>query len=147
MSATTYKPVYWGEEPVSTAKLNQMVNNTQWVYENMPRMNFAAYGVKKTSGIKIMAGTAVLPATGAAVSALDVSFGNFFTAGCRPVVVTGIQPTSGLIRFYLTVRGISENNVDHRGVKMQAVAEYYGSSTKTPVISNPIVAHYIAVGW
>jgi hypothetical protein len=146
MAATSYKPVTWGEEPTSTAKLNQMANNTQWVYENMPRMLFNAYGVKKTTGVKIISGIAIVPANGALWSSTTVSFGTFFTPGCKPVVVTGHQLLSSKPRFHLNVIGLSENNIDHRGVKIQVGADYYGTSVKNVCdVANAV--HYIAVGW
>lgn len=138
--------MYWGEEPVGTPKLNQMVNNTQWVYENMPRMMFSAYGVKKTSGVKMLAGIAIVPANGALWSSVDVSFGTYFTPGCKPVVVTGRQPTNGVWRHHVLLRGLSTNNVDHRGVRFAAGADYYGTTSKN-VVSAPQVIHYLAIGW
>lgn len=146
MAATAYKPVTWGEEPTTTAKLNQMANNTQWVYENMPRMLFTAYGVKKTTGVKILSGVAIIPASGSTWSSINVSFGTFFTPGCKPVVVTGHQPTSAKWRFQITIQGLSERNIDHRGVKIAAGADYYGTTVKNVCdVANTI--HYIAVGW
>lgn len=146
MAATQYKPVVWGEEPVDTGKLNQMANNTQYVYEMTPRMLFNAYGVKKTNAVKIISGIAIVPANGALWSSVDVSFGTFFTPGCKPVVVVSRQPTSGKWRFHTLARGLSENNIDHRGVKIACGADYYGTSTKN-VCDVPNTVHYIAIGW
>lgn len=146
MAATSYKPVTWGEEPTSTPKLNQMANNTQWVYENMPTMLFNAYGIKKTSGVKILAGIAIVPANGAQWSSVNVSFGTFFTPGCKPVVTTGRQITSGKPRFHTTMRGFSEYNIDHRGVILSCGADYYGTTVKNVCdVTNAL--HYIAIGW
>lgn len=146
MPVTSYKPVYWGEEPTTSAKLNQMVNNTQWVYENMPRIQYSAYGVKKSNSVKMIAGTVVVPANGALWSSADVSFGNYFTPGCKPVVVTARQPTNGKWRFHHLVRGFSDNTPDHRGVRMAIGADYFGTTVKN-VVDAPQVIHYLAIGW
>ena len=146
MAVSSYKPVYWGEEPTTSDKLNQMVNNTQWVYENMPRMLYSAYGVKKADSVKIIAGTAVVPANNQSWASVIVSFGNYFTPGCKPVVVMTRQPTNGRWRFHETVTGISGYPIDHRGAKLSVGADYYGTSAKN-VVDAPQVINYIAIGW
>lgn len=141
----SYKPVTWGDEPVYKNKLNQMAQNEQHLYENMPKLNFNTYGVKRTSGVKIMAAIAIVPGTTSTASAMTFNFGTFFSPGCKPVITTGIQPTQTTRwRNHAVITGISGFAPDHRGFKMFVMANEPSGSTNT--IGTTYV-HFIAVGW
>jgi hypothetical protein len=146
MAATPYKPVTWGDEPTYKDKLNQMTNNDQWLYENAPRLNFNTYGIKRTSGVKIMAAIAVVRANKSLWTSTTFNFGTFFSSGCKPVIVTGTQPTGGKYRYHTIVKGIGSYYPDHRGVEVHVGADYYGTGTKNTVDTN-VYVHFIAVGW
>jgi hypothetical protein len=147
LAATPYKPTTWADEPVFKDKLNQMTNNDQWLYENTPRLNFNTYGVKRTSGVKIMAAIAIIPASGKAWSNTTFNFGTFFSSGCRPVVVTGTQVTGpSAWRQHVVITGlVGDYAPDHRGFRAHAGADK-GTSVNN-VINERIFVHFIAIGW
>lgn len=145
MAATPYKATTWGDEPISKDKLNQMSNNDQWIYENMPKMLFNTYGIKRTNGVKILAGIAVVPAAAASSASVTVSFGTFFSSGCKPVIVTGTQPTSGAARFHTAFKGIDGFYPDHRGAVFIAGAD--SLNIKANVMSAKVYIHFVAIGW
>lgn len=131
---------------MATDKLNQMQNNTQYVYENMPVTQYNAYGIKKNNSVKVLAGIfTVAPSNGLWASGV-VEFGSFFSAGCNPVIVTGQQPTHASWRYHLILKGIGGYYPDHRGVEFHVGADYYGTTTKN-VVDGRVYVHYIAIGW
>jgi hypothetical protein len=145
MAATPYKPTTWGDEPIYTDKLLQMTNNDQYLYENMPRMSFNTYGIKRTSGLKIMAAICIVPASASSGSTAVFNFGTFFSSGCKPVIVTGNQPTQGTRwRNHVIMRGIGSYYPDHRGVTISVMANE--PTTKTNSVGTTYV-HFIAIGW
>ena len=147
MPATPFKPVLWGNnDALATEKLNQMTNNDQYLFENMPRVMYNAYGVKKTTSVKVLAGIVSVAPSNALWAAANVEFGSFFTAGCKPVVVTGTQPTGNRWRYHTIVKGIGTYYPDHRGINVAVGADYYGTSTKN-VVDQRVYVHYIAIGW
>lgn len=145
MVATPYKAVTWGDEPVYKDKLNQMTNNEQWLFENAPTVQFNTYGIKRTNGMKIMAGIAVIPASKASSGLATFNFGTFFSSGCKPVIVTGTQPTGSQMRFHVLVKGIDGYYPDHRGAVFIAGAD--SLNTKLNVMSSKVYVHFIAIGW
>jgi hypothetical protein len=146
LPATPYKATSWsGDEPIYKDKLNQMTNNDQWLYENTPRMSFNTYGIKRTNGIKIMAAICVVPTNKSANSTATFEFGTFFSSGCKPVIVTGTQPTSGRGRLHCMIRGISSNYPDHRGFKATVSADEIGGTNN--VIDAKVYVHFVAIGW
>ena len=146
MAATPYKPISWGDEPVFKDKLNAMANNEQWLFENTPKMLFNTYGIKRSNGIKVLAGIAVVNPTNEAWAHATVSFGTFFSSGCKPVIVTGTQPTTGRWRYQTIFRGIGGYYPDHRGMIVSAGAYYYGTSVAS-IVDGKVYVHYVAIGW
>ena len=145
MAALPYKSVSWGVEPISKDKLNQMANNDQWLFENTPRMMYNARGVKKTSGVKILAGIALAPASKTTVTSVAVYFGSFFSQGCTPVVVATPVHASGRTRMHTIVKGIGTGYPDHRGVTLVVTADEYNSAVNN--FPYGMAFNYIAVGW
>lgn len=145
MPASPYKATTWGDEPVYKDKLNQMVNNDQWIYENMPRVNFSTYGIKRTNGIKVLAGIAIAPAALSVNSKTTYNFGTFFSSGCKPVIVTGTQPTSGRGRYHVVFRGIGTPYPDHRGMEVTASTDELVA--KNNVMDARVYVHFVAIGW
>lgn len=145
MGSTPFKTTYWGDnEPMYTDKLNQMTNNDQWLYENMPAAYFNSQGIRKSSGVKILSGFAFIKATASVGSATTVYFGSYFSSGCKPVVVTSINAyPQG--RFHLWTRGIGTLFPDSRG--FEARINVNEIDPKNNKIKYDIYVPYIAVGW
>lgn len=144
MASTPFRHVTWGEEPVTQAKLAQMVSNDEYLLDNMVRASFRT-GVTKNSGIKILAGTVFLAANKKESTTANVYFGNFFSAGCRPVVVAtpATYPTQ---RVACNIRGLGPiANPDQRGFHVYCWAA--NREAKNAKILHGVRIHYIAYGW
>jgi len=145
MAATPYKPISWSDRSVSQEKLQQMANNDQWLFENSPRMRYSVAGNVRDSGIKIIAGkTSYGPTNGPDYEDVNIYFGNFFSAACKPVVTStvGVDIASGL-RKYIVNRGFG-GEIDYRGFIAHVTAhEPPGYSASIP----GGWLHWIAVGF
>lgn len=144
MSARPYSPVYWTDnEPVFTEKMNAMANNTQWVFENLPTVYYNGYGVKKTSGTKILAANVLMRASTSGATASTFYFGNFFSVGCKPIITmsANIYPQG---RMHLYHRGIGTLFPDHRGFEVRASSDEISGSL--PIRANFWVPFH-AVGY
>lgn len=111
-----YKNVSWstGDTAVKE-KLNQMANNDQWLFENMPKAVFNSGNIKRAAGVKIMAGASPYPVSITDWVTIQVNFGNFFSAGSSPVVVASAS-TGGSARKFVTLTGLNGYDlIDHRG--------------------------------
>jgi len=140
MTAKPYVPVTWGDEPVFTDKLNQMGNNEQYLFENSPRMYYNSYGIKKTSGVKVMCGILVLPTSKTRIKTGIFNFGTFFSAGSYPTVTTGVAPRGGSTGGTLTLRSVDAGSIDYRGFR----ATLYSNVAPDPYAT---YIHFIAMGW
>ena len=144
MAISSFKPLQFNDEPLYKAKMNQLADNVQYVYENMPTVQYDAY-VKKTNGVKILAGIASGGPTGISYARVQVYFGNFFTAGCKPVVVASTQPSGNRWRYITAVKGLSTIAPDHTGLNFIIGADAWGSSPN--IIDERVYVHWIAIGW
>lgn len=144
MGATPYQPISWSDnEPLYTDKLNAMANNEQWLFENAPRMYYNTFGLKKTSGIKILTGFVQLP-PGNEHTGNTFYFGTFFSQGCQPVVVASIN-TFPRGRLVVVTRGIGSQWPDSRGFECRVYSAEPTSATR--VIPPGVYAAFIATGW
>jgi len=140
-----YKPVSWGEEPMSVDKLNQMTNNDQWLFENTPRMKYAAYTLTKNSGLKILATYAYVPPNRNRGTTRGVYFGSFFSVGCQPIVVATPVATNSQRRFFVAVNGIGRAVPDHTGAQITLQASEL--NPKNDKLGGAVYVHVIAIGW
>lgn len=153
MTASPYKNVTWPiGAPVVTDTLNDMANNDQWLFENMPRIQYSAHGIKRNSGIKILAGVTRYPGneTVAEGSAVDISFGSFFTPGCNPVVVATISASSSPHKKYVTTSALGAHaveTIDHRGFSAYVSAMPWSGRVGFVPLGNSGLVHYIAIGY
>lgn len=145
MTATPFTPIAWNNEPITDAKMNQMANNDQWLYEHTPTVKFASYGVNKETGIKIHSGICIVPASGTAGAVANWYFGSFFTPGCRPVVNATVQPTTTRVRIYCIVRGIGQIAPDHNGCAITAINHEIVTSSSR--VDAPVYIHVTAIGY
>lgn len=144
MGATPFKSVTWTDEPVATQKLNAMANNEQWLYENMPRMYYNANGIKRTTGVKVLTGTAYVGASQNDHTGTAVYFGSYFSAGCKPVVVAGLNAyPQG--RLHVVTRGIGVLIPDNRGFEVRVYANEV--NYKNNRLVSGVYVPYIAIGW
>jgi hypothetical protein len=146
LASGPYKPVLFVDsEAIDRDKMNQVANNMQWLFENTPRIKYAAHGFVKASGAKILAGIATVPATNTTFSQTTVYFGSFFSQGCQPVITaTPIRNTSRA-RFEVIVKGIGRVYPDHRGAQIAVMTDEYNATINKHITSLPV--SWIAIGW
>lgn len=115
VGAAPYKPVTFNSESLSQAKLQQMANNMQWLFENNPRVRYLPPGGSpRDAGLKIMYGKAPFPIWASGVYDAFIYFGSFFSAGCKPIVTTSLEVTGSRGAKANTIRGLG-GEIDYRG--------------------------------
>lgn len=123
MSTSDYNPVSWNGEPITTAKLNQMCNNTQWIFDRMPKIRYASNNINRETTIKVLAGwTPFPPDTTHDYVNVDISFGSYFTAGCHPVITATVEVSGGAWRKYVSIQGLGGQQTDNTGFRAQVVS-------------------------
>lgn len=117
MAATPYRAVSINDKSLTKEKLQQMVNNDQWLFENTPRVryNYLEGGLVRDSGAKILAGKALFGASTNDWTERTIYFGNFFSAACKPIVTVTVEVTNNSMRRYASVRGLNGSEIDNRG--------------------------------
>ena len=105
MASTPFKVVSWAPlDPITDEKLDAMVNNDNWLRDNMMRGKYSANSVNRENGMRMLAGLALITSGKAASKSVNVSFGNYFSEACRPIVTTGIV-SAGQRQIYSTIDG------------------------------------------
>ena len=109
MASTPFKVVSWAPlDPITDEKLDAMVSNDNWLFDNMVRARYGANGVSRDTGIRIASGLALITSGKSAEKSRSVTFGNYFSDSCKPVVTTGI--VSGSQRqIFATIDGPGSN--------------------------------------
>lgn len=127
MVATPYKNVSWSTaDTASKEKLNQMTNNDQWLFENMPKAIYSVGSIKRQAGVKILSGKGVYAPQTTDWAIVEVGFGNVFSPGCQPVVVCTVA-SYWSHRKYATICGFDGTEIiDHRGFKA-VIGSYEGT--------------------
>lgn len=110
-----YKRLNWEYEPVDTNKLNDMVANDDWLFQNMVTAYYDVNGLIRDSGLEIRAGYVKAISTEAVSFFVSYYYGKPFLPGARPVIVS--TPVSGnAMNYIITIRGLDNRAIpDHRG--------------------------------
>lgn len=145
MASTVFKVVSWSPNDVITdEKLGAMVNNDQWLKDNMVRGKYSGHGVNRDTGVRLLSGLALITSRKSASATKSVSFGNYFTEGCKPIVTTGI--VSGSQRqIYDTIDG--PGNAGHPTRDGFQVHVYVESKNKKKKISRNFYVSWHALGY
>lgn len=142
---TAYRPVTWNAgEPLSVDKLSTMTSNDQYLFEALPTLVYNNNNIKKNTGVKILATSAIIAPTTSRHGRATVYFGDTFAIGCRPVISLSIN-ASPQEQYHLAMKGIGTLVPDHRGVEILASAAEL--SVKDNKIPNNIYMHVIAIGF
>lgn len=137
---TPFRPVNFGTESLTSDKLQQLANNTQYLFDNASKVRYKLGALERESGVKILTGKATLPPqTDRNYGRVDVYFGNFFTSGCRPIVVAGVE--SGMVRVQVSIKGHGDGSIDHTGFRGYVSSDYYKTLDQSTVVA------WIAVGF
>lgn len=144
MATTPYKKMSWSPNDLITdTKLDMMVSNDDYLQANMPRARYAAFGINRTEGTKIMGGVMNLPGTPSNWRGGHAMFGNFFTSGCRPIVTVG-HNSNWARHTHITFAGIGTMFPDHRGV---SIAVFSNPPGKDKSLKRQHYVHWMALGY
>lgn len=140
---TPYKPVSFSSELISQDKLQQVANNTQWLFDNTARIRYKVNELTKDNGLKILVGKASHPiVTTANWIHGQVQFGNFFSQNCKPIVTIGIEGQhGGNHRNQIVIYPLVGTEIDHTGFGW--VVSTYAYNT----LMGSGFCHYMAVGY
>lgn len=145
MAATPYVPVSFTSEQVTQQKLQQMANNDQWLFENAAKIRYNAAGIVRDTQVKIIAGKSPYPAVpDQEATSINIYFGSFFSASCKPIVVATVDPTYG--RKLCTINSLSDGaETDYRGFRAHIWAKE--TAIVPDRLNYPGFVHWIAVGY
>lgn len=142
---TEYVPVSWSEEPVNIDKLQQMASNDQALFEMKPSTAIKHNGISRNKGMKILAGSQLFQPTNTWSTNKNIYFGNYFSAGCYPVVSPAIYGAPQTAT-YIHPKGLGGAQLpDHRGFAVYVRSnERSGFSGR---LVRPFYIAYIGVGF
>lgn len=145
MATSDYNPVSWNGEPITTDKLNQMCNNTQFIFDRTPRVRYTNEKLVRDQSIKVLAGKTAYAQSDEDNEWVTISFGNFFSAGCVPVVTATAEPLGYFRRMAIAVSGLDFNNLDNSG--FQAIVWNGEVAASNIKIDSTGWIHWVAVGY
>lgn len=140
-----YTPMsYQSGDFLSLEKMNQLQSNVQYLYENQPDVKYTFSSVTRSSGVKILAGSLVLPASPTTDNTFgNVYFGDFFTPGCFPII-NATPMVSVRKRVSVAVTGLTRLEAGHDGCRL-TVCQF--ETVRKNVITDALRVNYIAVGY
>ncbi len=149
MAVASYSGVSWADdEPIFTDKLNQMAQNDQWFFENMPTVLYTngslTPSIKRQKAIKVLSGILLCQPSATGIQNHVQYFGSYFTAGCNPVIVTSLLH-NGDVRLHLGHKGIGQPIPDHRGFEVLGAADQL--NLKANRMTKPFYITWLAVGY
>lgn len=142
-----FNVISWSpNEPVTDYKLDAMVENDNWLRDNMVIGQLRNSGPDKNSGIKIAAGLVAITANKTRQQTKAVRFNNFFTSGCKPNVTTGVySAANGHKMVWVTIdgegAGVVPTNIGFN------ITAYIETLTKTKKITKNFYVSWQAVGY
>lgn len=119
MSSTPYRPISFSpNETLTTDKLNQLTSNMNWLRDNTPRILYTLpSGAKREQSLRVASGRVFFPSSKSDSANQQVHFGNYFSAGCQPLITTGIV-SDQQVRIFCTISGIGSLHPDNTGFKV-----------------------------
>lgn len=112
--------------------------------ENTPRATYTSGGIRRTEGVKVLTGRALIGATKNTNATTTVRFGNFFSADTRPNIAHSIL-SGHQRRFFVTIDGIGTLFPDNRGFQIHVFMDAQ-TPKKFDHIAHNIYIPWIAVG-
>lgn len=145
MAVTQYKDISWGDEPISTDKMNQMAQNDKYLNDTMPRVWFRSFGVNRQDRVKVMVGAVLVPKSNSQTSSQRFYFGSYFSQGCIPIIQTAMNPQGTQWKLHHTIKGINSFFPDNVG--FTAIVGANESRADRNKILAPVWIHFVAWGW
>lgn len=114
-----FKRINWGPgEQITTSKLNDMIANNDWLFQNSVTAYYDALGVVRDSGLTLRTGYVKALKTENTGFFIGSYYSRPFLPGARPVVVTGMA-CDNYFGFLHAVKGLDGRAVpDHRGFNL-----------------------------
>lgn len=147
MAATAFSAVSWTASEVLTLdKMQQFADNVQWLRDNTPTAMYTLpSGVKRSTGVKLVAGRALVTARAEDNAMVAVNFGNTFSVGCLPIVTIGIV-NDFATKMYNRVSGPGDLlSPTHTGFQIYVMVA--NDQAKNDKIKKNMYVHYQAVGY
>ena len=145
MASTPFQVVSWSPlDPITDEKLDAMVSNDNWLRDNMVRGRYGANGVNRDTGIKVASGLALITSGKSATRSKYVSFGNYFSDSCKPIVTHGVVSSSQR-QIFVTIDGPGSKPQPTRdGFQVHV---YVNSNNKHKKISRNFYVSWHALGY
>lgn len=141
-----FKPLSWtNTEVITLDKIKQMSENDQFLKDSQIIGIWRGDGITLNKGIKILAGRALIQPSGGMSAIARVSFNNFFSQGCEPVVALGVV-TDYERRVHASAEGWSGTRPDHRGMNVTAHVMQMAAPDE-PSIKKAFFIDYIVLGY
>lgn len=144
---TDYVPVSWTDEVVSVEKLQKMATNDQALFEIKPSAAIKHNGINRNKNMKILGGSSLFQPSLTWAQSVDVYFGNFFSAGCQPVVIANIYgyPQTAT---YIHPKGLGGTKLpDHRGFSVYVRSNERAGKGLGGTLTQPFYIAYLALGF
>ena len=112
----SFKATNWTpNEMIGEAKMDQMTQSADWLYNNTPRAVYTLPGgLRRAQGVKIASGRVLIRKSKKDSATATVRFGNFFSTRCEPIITTGI--VSNRVKTFCVINGLGNKlQPDHRG--------------------------------
>lgn len=122
-----------------------MASNDQAIFEMKPQAAIKHSGLNRAKGLKILAGSQIFQPSLVWNQNVDLYFGNFFSAGCMPVVLAQHYgfPQTGM---NTAVKGLAGTKIpDHRGFTTYVWTDDRLGNKGT--LQQPFYIAYIAIGF
>lgn len=143
--ASIYKRLNWGDrELLASDKLNDMVGNDDWLYNNMIT-GFYDNGIQRDTGLSIRTGYAKIANTQDLYVISRVNYARPFLPGSLPVIVDG-WACDGNFGNMKAVRSIDGSAIpDHRGFVYMIYDALHALGGNTSNFSGSQYFGYIAI--
>lgn len=116
---TVFKAITWSpNELIGEPKMDTLVSNSEFLFYNTPRALYTLPGITRVEGVKLASGRGIITARAEDTAGLTISFGNFFSSGCEPIITTGIV-AEGETAIFCVINGISTATPDNTGFQVE----------------------------
>lgn len=116
----SFRAINWTpNEMVGERKMDQLAENSDWLYQNTPRAIYTLPGgIRRPEGVKLASGRIVIGKSNDVTVTASVRFGNYFSTQCEPLITTGIV-NEGQPRIFCVYSGLNRMLPDHRGFEVK----------------------------
>lgn len=120
MASQLYQRVSFESGPLTVEKLNDLVENMDFLYDRMCAGYYFVDGHQKENGLIIQGQVAGVDKTASsAVRYADVFWAKPFTTGCKPII-TSSQYSTQMAQYFWMLRAINgQLNPDNRGFRLE----------------------------